>query len=60
MNATNTLTSGPALSIDRIEIHHKKYDKAIISPKDRIEFVQALLTKNKYIEVDNNLFNEKD
>lgn len=59
LNATNTLMSGPALSIDRIEIHHRKYDKAIISPKDRIEFVQALLTKNKYIEVDNNLFNEK-
>lgn len=59
LNATKTLLAGPALSIDRIEILHKKYDIAIVSPKDRTEFVQALLTKNKCIEVDNSLFNEK-
>jgi len=59
MNATKTLLAGPALSVDRIEIFHKEYDLAIVSPKDKKEFVRALLTINKSIEVDNNLFNEK-
>lgn len=58
LNATNSLLAGPALSIDRIEILHKKYDLAIVSPKERTEFVRVLLTENKYIEVDNNLFND--
>jgi len=59
INATKTLLAGPALSIDRIEILHRKYDIAIVSPKDRTEFVQALLTKNKSIEIDDSLFNDK-
>src|SRR5690625_4556225 len=59
INATKTLLAGPALSIDRIEILHRKYDIAIVSPKDRTEFVQALLTKNKRIEIDDSLFNDK-
>ncbi len=59
LKATNTLLAGPALSFDRIEILYKKYDVAIISPKDRIGFVRVLLTENKYIEVDNNLFHDK-
>lgn len=59
LNATKTLLAGPALSIDRIEILHKKYDIAIVSPKDRPAFIQALLTKNKSIEIDDSLFNDK-
>lgn len=59
LNATKTLLAGPALSIDRIEILHRKYGIAIVSPRDRTEFVRVLLTKNKHIEVDNSLFNDK-
>ena len=59
LKATKTLLAGPALSIDRIEILYNKYDLAIISPKNKTEFIRALLTKNKYIEVGNNLFSEK-
>lgn len=55
LNAIKTFLAGPALSIDRIEILHRKYDIAIVSPKDKTEFVRALLTKNKYIEVDKSL-----
>ncbi|HLQ98363.1 MAG TPA: PH domain-containing protein [Candidatus Dormibacteraeota bacterium] len=59
LSVTKTLLAGPALSIDRIEILYKKYDIAIVSPKDKTEFVQALLIKNKAIEVDNSLLKEK-
>lgn len=59
LNATRSLLTGPALSMDRVEILYKKYDIVIVSPKDRIEFIQTLLTKNKCIEVDNSLFDEK-
>ena len=59
LNATKTLLAGPALSIDRIEILHRKYDIAIVSPKDRTEFVRTLLAKNKCIEVDNILLKER-
>src|SRR5690625_425886 len=59
LNATKTLLAGSALSIERIEILHKKYDLAIVSPKDRTKFIQALLTKNKSIEIDDSLFNDK-
>lgn len=59
LKATKTLLAGPALSLDRIEITHNKYDITIISPKNRTEFIQVLLTKNKSIEVDQSLFNNK-
>lgn len=55
LTATRTLFSAPALSIDRIEILYKKYDIMIVSPMDKTKFVQALLTKNSYIEVDRKL-----
>ncbi len=58
LKATKTLLSGPALSLDRIEILHKQYDIVIVSPKDKTAFVQALITKNKRIEVDPRLLNE--
>lgn len=60
LKASKTLLAGPALSIDRIEILHKKYDVTIVSPKDKSEFIRTLLTKNKYIEIDSKLLNEKE
>lgn len=59
VNATKTLLAGPALSVDRIEILHRNYDTAIVSPKARTEFVRTLLTKNECIEIDKSFFNEK-
>lgn len=49
---TKTLLAGPALSLDRIEIQYKTYDTVIVSPKDKIEFIETLLNKNNSIEVD--------
>jgi len=49
---TKTLLAGPALSLDRIEIQYKTYDTVIVSPKDKIEFIETLLIKNNSIEVD--------
>lgn len=59
LKASKTLLAGPALSIDRIKILHKKYDVTIVSPKDKLEFIRALVTKNKRIDVDNKLLNGK-
>lgn len=52
LKATKTLLAGPALSLDRIEIQYKTYDNVIVSPKDKIEFIETLLIKNNSIEVD--------
>lgn len=52
LKATKTLLAGPALSLDRIEIQYKTYDSVIVSPKDKIEFIETLLIKNNSIEVD--------
>lgn len=52
LKATKTLLAGPALSLDRIEIQYKTYDTVIVSPKDKIEFIETLLIKNNSIEVD--------
>ncbi|WP_240455762.1 PH domain-containing protein [Virgibacillus sp. Bac332] len=60
LNATKNPLAGPALSIDRIEIIHRKYDIAIVSPKNVAEFIRVLLTENQYIQVDNNLSNDKN
>lgn len=51
IKATKTLLAGPALSLDRIEIQYKTYDTVIVSPKDKIEFIETLLIKNNSIEV---------
>lgn len=32
---------------------------ALVSPKNAADFIQAILTENKYIQVDNNLSNDK-
>ncbi|OYQ45940.1 hypothetical protein CHU92_01805 [Flavobacterium cyanobacteriorum] len=44
--------SAPALSINRLEIKYgNNYDYALISPKNREEFVQQLLSVNPAIKV---------
>lgn len=40
-----------AFSLDRIEITYKKYDRIMLSPKNKQDFIQDLLTINPYIEV---------
>ncbi|WP_026908367.1 PH domain-containing protein [Paucisalibacillus globulus] len=59
MKATKSPLSAPALSIDRIEILHGKYNSAIISPKDVDNFIKILLTKNQDIQIENDLINNQ-
>lgn len=55
LKASHTFLSGPALSMDRIEIQYNKYDIAIVSPKDKAAFVHAVVTENNSIKVDDKL-----
>lgn len=48
---TRNLLSSPALSIDRIAIVYNKYDEILISPKDKVQFVEDLLKINPDIEI---------
>lgn len=43
--------SAPALSLDRLCIHHGRTGRMLVSPKDRDAFVQALQRRNPRIEV---------
>lgn len=49
---TRTILSSPALSLDRIAVTSVKGRILIISPKQRVEFVKALLIINPNIKVD--------
>lgn len=49
---TRNPLSSPALSLDRIAIVYNKYDEVLISPKDKKEFVKALLKINPNILVE--------
>ena len=51
VQTTNPLSS-PALSLDRIELFYHKFDSVIISPKDKLIFIEALKQINPNIEVD--------
>ena len=51
MIETNTIISSPALSLDRLEIVYNKYDRIIISPKNKQEFINNLLEINPNIEI---------
>ncbi len=44
--------ASPALSLDRLEIYYNKYDKVIISPKEKSEFVNQLKQINANINVE--------
>lgn len=52
VHRTSSLISSPALSIDRLAITFVDGDRLIISPKDREEFVAALLSINPQIVTD--------
>lgn len=49
---TNTWLSSPALSLDRIEITIDKYNKVVISPKDKAQFIAHLQAINPNINTD--------
>ena len=51
LSETNNIMSSPAVSIDRIEILYNKSDVILVSPKDKIEFIESLTEMNKNIEV---------
>lgn len=51
VQTTNPMSS-PALSLDRIEIFYHKFDSIIISPKDKILFIEDLKRINPAIEID--------
>jgi hypothetical protein len=48
---TNNALSSPAASLDRLEISYGKYDNVMISPKEKAEFISALININPSIEV---------
>lgn len=49
---TRSLLSSPALSLDRIAVTSRKGRILIISPKDRVAFIQAVLAINPDVKVD--------
>lgn len=48
---TNNPLSAPALSLKRLEIKYGKFDSALISPKERAQFITHLLSVNPSIHV---------
>jgi hypothetical protein len=50
ISKTNSLTSSPAPSFDRIEITYGKYNEIILSPKDKHTFAKDLTTIHPAIE----------
>ncbi len=51
ISETNNPLSSPATSIDRLEITYGKYDSVIISPKQKQDFINDIITLNSNIEV---------
>lgn len=48
---TNNPLSSPAASLDRIAIDYNESDSVMISPKDKMDFINQLLKINEKIEV---------
>lgn len=48
---TNNPLSSPAISLDRIVIYYNKSDSVMISPKNKIDFINQLVKINNKIEV---------
>ncbi len=48
---TNNPLSAPATSLDRLEIVFGKYESVLISPKQKLEFIQHIQTINPAVEV---------
>lgn len=55
ISETNTLMSSPALSLDRLELHLDKASSVVISPKNKDEFIEAMLQVNDQILVQRKL-----
>jgi hypothetical protein len=52
---TKIALSAPAPSMDRIEIHYRKYDSVLISPKNKVDFLKQLTRLNPKIILDQRL-----
>ncbi len=50
---TRNWISGPATSIDRLEITYNRWDHVLISPKNKKEFINDLLALHPAIEIAN-------
>jgi hypothetical protein len=50
ISKTNSIMSSPAASFDRIEIKFGKFDSVLISPKDKIAFINNLVKINPNIK----------
>lgn len=51
ISETNTLMSAPAISFDRLEILYNKFDTVVISPKEKMQFIEAIQKINPHVEV---------
>lgn len=51
ISETNSILSSPATSLDRLEIIHGNESRVLISPKEKKEFIDALVHINPDIEV---------
>ncbi len=51
ISETNDAISSPATSLDRLEILYNKFDSVLISPKEKLEFIEHIKTINPNIEV---------
>ncbi|WP_428231691.1 PH domain-containing protein [Flavobacterium sp.] len=45
------IISSPALSFDRLEILYNKFDTILISPKDKMRFIEAIQKRNPEVEI---------
>lgn len=50
IEATKSVLSSPALSLDRLEVFYNKFDSVIISPQNKEEFIAQLQNINPAIE----------
>lgn len=48
---TSNPISSPAASLDRLAIYYNKFDFVMISPRDKMDFIDQLVRNNEEIEV---------
>ncbi|MDR7210056.1 PH domain-containing protein [Flavobacterium piscis] len=51
ISETNNIMSSPALSLDRLEILYNKFDTVMISPKEKIKFIEAIQKINPEVKI---------
>lgn len=51
INATNSILSAPALSLDRLAVNYHNHSTIVISPKDKRDFIDAVLQINPQVEI---------